>query len=200
MAGCLFRQRRGRVFFFAIALVPVGFIGREGVSLSSLPPSLREWSSCQMASVSVAFAGGVRGGFRNPAAYHAPILGAVFAALIVLGNFSMSLSLRWFLHPVATMVSRSFWDIRPWYTVPRSSSHRSRCKFPGWCIWELITGASGADFQAAPSCRGGLQSADGDPIYLRMALGGFAVGVLALDFRRMGEWLRHHQPHPSRRV
>ena len=53
------------------------------------------------------------------AAYNAPISGAVFAALIVLGNFSMNLFAPLvFASVVATMVSRSFFGIEPWYTVP----------------------------------------------------------------------------------
>ena len=48
------------------------------------------------------------------AAYNAPISGAVFAALIVLGNFSMNLFAPLvFASVVATMVSRSFFGIEP---------------------------------------------------------------------------------------
>ncbi len=53
------------------------------------------------------------------AAYNAPITGAVFAALIVLGNFSMSLFAPLvFSSVVASMVSRSFFGMQPWYVVP----------------------------------------------------------------------------------
>src|SRR5204863_2376950 len=53
------------------------------------------------------------------AAYNAPIAGSVFAALVVLGNFSMNLFAPLvFASVVATMVSRSFFGIKPWYTVP----------------------------------------------------------------------------------
>src|SRR5206468_204323 len=53
------------------------------------------------------------------AAYNAPISGAVFAALIVQGNFSLILFAPLvFASVVAAMVSRSFFGIRPWYTVP----------------------------------------------------------------------------------
>ena len=53
------------------------------------------------------------------AAYNAPIAGAVFASLIVLGNFSMNLFAPLVCASVvATMVSRSFFGIEPWYHVP----------------------------------------------------------------------------------
>ena len=50
------------------------------------------------------------------AAYNAPIAGAVFASLIVLGNFSMNLFAPLvFSSVIAAMVSRSFFGIKPWY-------------------------------------------------------------------------------------
>ena len=53
------------------------------------------------------------------AAYNAPIGGAVFAAQIVLGNFSMNLFAPLVLSAVvASMVSRSFFGIESWYRVP----------------------------------------------------------------------------------
>ena len=58
------------------------------------------------------------------AAYNAPITGAVFAALIVLGNFSMNLFAPLvFSSVVASMVSRSFFGIKPWYDVPAFEFH-----------------------------------------------------------------------------
>ena len=48
-----------------------------------------------------------------------PVSGAVFAAQIVLGNFSMNLFAPLvFSSVVATMVSRSFFGLHPWYEVP----------------------------------------------------------------------------------
>ncbi|MFO1515286.1 MAG: chloride channel protein, partial [Verrucomicrobiota bacterium] len=53
------------------------------------------------------------------AAYNAPIAGAVFASLIVLGNVSMNLFAPLvFSSVIAAMVSRSFFGIAPWYVVP----------------------------------------------------------------------------------
>src|SRR5206468_1707800 len=53
------------------------------------------------------------------AAYNAPIAGAIFAALVVLGNFSMNLFAPLvFASVVASVVSRSFFGIQPRYAVP----------------------------------------------------------------------------------
>ena len=52
--------------------------------------------------------------------YNAPITGAVFASLIVLGNFSMNLFGPLVCASVmATMTSRTFFGIEPWYQVPK---------------------------------------------------------------------------------
>ena len=53
------------------------------------------------------------------AAYNAPIAGALFASLIVLGNVSMTLFAPLvFSSVIAAMLSRSFFGIEPWYQVP----------------------------------------------------------------------------------
>src|SRR5947207_6376056 len=80
------------------------------------------------------------------AAYNAPISGAVFAALIVLGNFSMSMFAPLvFASVVATMVSRSFFGIKPWYTVP-AFDFRSLTQLPWFLLLGILTGAVGALF------------------------------------------------------
>jgi len=116
------------------------------------------------------------------AAYNAPISGAVFAALIVLGNFSMSLFAPLvFASVVATMVSRSFFGIEPWYTV-KAFEFRSVTQLPWFLFLGLLTGAAGAAFlkllRAAEEAFGKLRV----PIYVRLALGGLIVGLVALQF------------------
>jgi chloride channel protein, CIC family len=71
------------------------------------------------------------------AAYNAPVAGAVFAAQIVLGNFSMNLFAPLvFASVVATMVSRSFFGIDPWYEVPTYVDFTSMRQLP----WFLVLG------------------------------------------------------------
>ena len=54
-----------------------------------------------------------------PSARGAPVAGSIFAAQIVLGNFSMNLFAPViFSAVVATMVSRYFFGFEPFYKVP----------------------------------------------------------------------------------
>src|SRR5215813_3759929 len=76
----------------------------------------------------------------------ASISGVVFASLIVLGNFSMNLFAPLvFASVVATMISRSFFGIRPWYTVPPFEFTRIT-QLPWFLCLGLVTGAVGAGF------------------------------------------------------
>jgi len=116
------------------------------------------------------------------AAYNAPITGAVFSALIVLGNFSMNLFAPLvFASVIATMVSRSFFGIQPWYHVPA---------FPaagfaqlGWFILlGMICGAVGSAFLKLLRASEAFFQKLGWPIYMKLALAGLLVGVIALQF------------------
>jgi H+/Cl- antiporter ClcA len=116
------------------------------------------------------------------AAYNAPISGAVFAALIVLGNFSMSMFAPLvFASVVATMVSRSFFGIRPWYTVP-AFDFTSLTQMPWFLLLGLVTGAMGAIYLKLLNLSERAFQKLRAPIYLRLALGGLVVGTIALQF------------------
>ena len=72
--------------------------------------------------------------------------GAVFAALIVLGNFSMNLFAPLvFSSVIATMVSRSFFGIEPWYHVPPMEPPRL-VHLPWFILLGLVVGVAGAGF------------------------------------------------------
>src|SRR6266446_17527 len=116
------------------------------------------------------------------AAYNAPISGAVFAALIVLGNFSMSLFAPLvFASVVATMVSRSFFGIRPWYTVP-PFEFTSVTQLPWFVCLGMLTGVMGALFLTVLRRSEERFEKLRLPVYARLALGGLAVGIIALEF------------------
>jgi CIC family chloride channel protein len=116
------------------------------------------------------------------AAYNAPISGAVFAALIVLGNFSMSLFAPLvFASVVATMVSRTAFGIKPWYTVP-PYEFTSMTQLPWFLCLGMLTGAVGAVFLKLLNRSEEVFNKLKAPIYLRLALGGLIVGILALQF------------------
>jgi CIC family chloride channel protein len=116
------------------------------------------------------------------AAYNAPISGAVFAALIVLGNFSMSLfGPLVFASVVATMVSRSFFGIEPWYTVPPFQFTRL-AQLPWFVALGLITGLAGAALLKLLNVSEDLFKRMKSPVFVRLALGGLLVGIIALEY------------------
>ncbi|MBI4659061.1 MAG: ClcB-like voltage-gated chloride channel protein [Verrucomicrobia bacterium] len=114
------------------------------------------------------------------AAYNAPVAGAVFAAQIVLGNFSMNLFAPLvFASVVATMVSRSFFGIDPWYKVP-SFEFPSLGQLPWFVLLGGLSGGLGAVFLKMLRYCEDLFVRLEWPVYGRLALGGLWVGVLAM--------------------
>jgi CIC family chloride channel protein len=177
--------RNGLIKFFSslITIGSGGSIGREGgitqlsATFASKWGQLAKWQPYRLRLlVGCGAAAGIS------AAYNAPISGAVFAALIVLGNFSMNLFAPLvFASVVATMVSRSFFGITPWYTVPEFK-FTSVTQLP-WFLWlGIVTGAIGAAFlkllNQAEEAFKRLEM----PIYIRFAIGGLIVGLIALQF------------------
>jgi chloride channel protein, CIC family len=177
---------RSGVIKFLSSLITIGSggsIGREGgitqmsATIASKWGQLAKWHPYRLRLlVGCGAASGIA------AAYNAPISGAVFAGLIVMGNFSMSMFAPLvFSSVVATMVSRSFFGIRPWYSVP-AFEFTSLVQMPWFLCLGVVCGVMGALFLKL------LQSAEGAfkrlnaPIYLRLAIGGFLVGVIALRF------------------
>jgi chloride channel protein, CIC family len=86
---------------------------------------------------------------------------------------------------VATMVSRSFFGIRPWYTVP-PFEFTSLTQLPWFLFLGLLCGAMGAAFLKLLNSAEELFKKLRAPVYLRLALGGLIVGVIAL--RYPGVW------------
>ena len=170
----------------ASSLVSIGTgasIGREGgitqltATLASKWGQLRNWPPYRLRLlVGCGAASGIA------AAYNAPITGAVFAALIVLGNFSMNLFAPLvFSSVVAAVVSRSFFGIKPWYVVP-PVEFTSVLQLPWFVLLGALAGIAGAVFLKM------IQRAElrfrqlGWPIYVRLALAGLAVGLIAVEF------------------
>jgi len=177
---------RSAIVKFVSSLMSIGTgasIGREGgiVQLSATFASkwgqIAKWHPYRLRLlVGCGAASGIS------AAYNAPISGAVFAALIVLANLSISLLPPLvFASVVATMVSRSFFGIRPWYTVP-AFEFTSVTQLPWFLYLGLLTGAMGAAFLKLLNVAEGLFLKLKAPIYLRLALGGLVVGTVALQF------------------
>lgn len=114
------------------------------------------------------------------AAYNAPVAGSIFAAYIVLGNFSMHLFAPIvFAAVIATMVSRYFFGVIVFYQIPAYDfTHFSQ--LPWFIVLGVISGALAAGFlkalQFGEERFGKLKI----PIYARLALAGGIVGLLAI--------------------
>jgi CIC family chloride channel protein len=177
--------RNGLIKFLSslITIGSGGSIGREGgivqlsATLASKWGQIAKWHPYRLRLlVGCGAASGIA------AAYNAPISGAVFAGLIVLGNFSMNLFAPLvFASVVAAMVSRSFFSIAPWYTVPRFDFTRIT-QLPWFLFLGILAGAMGTGFLKLLGHAETLFKRLQVPIYLRLAAGGLIVGLLALQF------------------
>ena len=202
MGGCRCAAAFVKFLSSLVTIGSGGSIGREGgivqlaATLASKWGQLAKWQPYRLRLlVGCGAASGIA------AAYNAPISGAVFAALIVLGNFSMSLFAPLvFASVVATMVSRSFFGIQPWYTVP-PFEFTSLTQLPWFVCLGIVSGGMGAAVHEAaePGGRGLQEGAGAD---LRPAGAGRAGGGdhRAVVSRRVGQRLRDHQPHFAGRV
>src|SRR5437762_1498953 len=161
-----------------------GSIGREGVithltaTAASKCGQLARWQPYRLRLL---VACGASAGIA--AAYNAPVAGAVFAAQIVLGNFSMNLFAPLvFASVVATMVSRSFFGIEPQYQVPSYVEFTHITQLPWFLLLGLFAGVLGAGFLKLLRHSELLFNRLPHPVYARMALGGLVVGAIATGF------------------
>src|SRR5712672_2998055 len=177
---------RSAIVKFISSLITIGSggsIGREGgitqlaATLASKWGQLAKWHPYRLRLlVGCGAASGIA------AAYNAPISGAVFAALIVLGNFSMNLFAPLVCSSVvATVVSRSFFGIKPWYTVPPFEFTRIT-QLPWFLCLGFVIGAAGAAFLKLLNASENMFKKLRGPIYVRLGLGGLIVGIIALAF------------------
>ena len=113
------------------------------------------------------------------AAYNAPITGAIFAAHIVLGNFSMNFfAPLLFSSVVATVFSRSLCGVRQWTEMP-VVEFTNMAHLPWFLVLGVLGGIAAAVFLKA--LRYSEQLFKQVPLLpLRMAIGGVLVGAIAL--------------------
>jgi CIC family chloride channel protein len=165
------------------SLVSIGTgasIGREGGITQLSATAASKWGQLagwQPYRLRLLVACGAAAGIAG--AYNAPITGAVFAAHIVLGNFSMNLFAPLLLASVvSSMLSRSFFGIHPWYEVP-NFDFTSIAQLPWFVILGLFAGGVGAAFlRLLRISKAVFQHVP--LLYVRMALGGLLVGAIAL--------------------
>jgi len=158
-------------------------IGREGliIQLSSTVASklgqLAKWPPYRLRLlVACGAAAGIAAGCN------VPIGGAVFAAQIVLGNFSMNLFAPLLVSSViAAIISRGFFGITQWYEVPRFD-FTSLTQLPWFLLLGVLSGVLGACFLKALRFAETVYSKLPLPIYLRLGLAGLVVGAIAIIY------------------
>jgi CIC family chloride channel protein len=171
---------------FLSSLVTIGSggsIGREGgivqlsATLASKWGQIAKWPPYRLRMlVGCGAASGIA------AAYNAPISGAVFAALIVLGNFSMNLFAPVVCASVvAATVSRTFFGINPWYTVPPFDFTRIS-QLPWFVMLGVAAGLLGAVFLKLLHGSEDIFAKIRAPVFVRMVIGGLIVGAIALAY------------------
>jgi CIC family chloride channel protein len=161
-----------------------GSIGREGgiTQLSATAASKwGQWAKWQPYRLRLLVACGAAAGIA--AAYNAPITGAIFAAHIVLGNFSMNLFAPLLCSSVvATMVSRNFFGIEQWYQVP-NFDFTNITQLPWFLVLGLLAGVMGAAFlKLLRFSQDTFKHLPSVPLPARMALGGAIVGAIAIIY------------------
>jgi chloride channel protein, CIC family len=157
-------------------------IGREGGITQLSATAASKWGQLvgwQPYRLRLLVACGAAAGIAG--AYNAPITGAVFAAHIVLGNFSMNLFAPLLCASVvSSMLSRSFFGIHPWYEVP-NFDFTSIAQLPWFVILGFFAGALGAGFLRLLQISKAMFERV-PLLYVRMALGGLMVGVITLVY------------------
>jgi CIC family chloride channel protein len=158
-------------------------VGREG-SITQLSATLASKAG-QLASappyrLRLLLACGAAAGMAS--AYNAPIAGAVFAAQIVLGNFSMNLFAPLIVSSVvAAVLSRNFFGLDPWYTAPGFEFTKLR-QLPWFLVLGGAAGVVGATFLALLRRSEALFQKSRLPFSARLGIAGAIVGLLALQF------------------
>ena len=178
-----FRTELVKTVSAIISIATGASIGREGgitqlaATLSSKLGQVAKWPPYRLRLlVGCGAASGIA------AAYNAPIAGAVFSALIVLGNFSMNLFAPLvFSSVIAAMVSRSFFGIEPWYKIPPFPA-ATLPQLPWFVLLGVLCGAVGAVFLKLLRLGEGQFRKLNWPVYLRLAFAGLLVGIIAIGF------------------
>jgi len=157
-------------------------IGREGLmvqlsaTLASKLGQLAQWPPYRLRLL---VACGAAAGLS--CALNAPIAGSLFAAQIVLGSFSMALFAPTVVAAVvAVVVSRTFYGTGHFYEVPAHFDFTRVASLPWFLLVGVLCGVMGGVFLKLLRWSDAFFSRLTVPLYIRLALGGLAVGCLAV--------------------
>ena len=158
-------------------------IGREGVITqmsATLASKSGQWMKWPPYRLRLMVACGAAAGIAT--AYNAPLAGALFASLLVLGNFSMNLFAPLVVAAVvAAVFSRNFLSIGPSYEVPEFEFTRLG-QLPLFVLLGAMGGALGAGFLKMMQTSERLWNRLTVPLYVRLSLAGLLVGVIGLQY------------------
>ncbi len=171
-----------KAFSSLISIATGASIGREGsitqmsATVASKLGQVAKWPPYRLRLL---VACGAAAGLAAP--YNAPIAGSLFAAQVVLGSFAMNLfGPLVFSAVIATMVSRYFFGIKPFYEVPNYDF-----TYISQLPWFVVLGVT-SGFLSAGFLKLLRWSEEGFaklklPIYWRLGLSGFVAGALAIQ-------------------
>ncbi|PYI89691.1 MAG: voltage-gated chloride channel ClcB [Verrucomicrobia bacterium] len=158
-------------------------IGREGLIVqltASLASKGGQWAQWPPYRLRLLVACGASAGLA--AACNAPIAGAVFAAQVVLGNFSMNLFAPLVVSSVvAAVIARGYASVGQWFTVPPFDFTRLS-QLPWFVVLGFLSGLLGALFLKLLSISETAFNKIPVPLYGRLALAGLGVGIIAAVF------------------
>lgn len=117
------------------------------------------------------------------ASFNAPIAGALFAHEVVVGHYATSAFAPVVVASVAgTVVSRLWFGAEPAFALPSDLTLASFLEFPAFALLGLLCGIVAAAFMSALTTTDATVQRSGVPVWLRPAIAGFAVGLIALGF------------------
>ena len=158
-------------------------IGREGLIIqvsSTVASKIGQIANWPPYRLRLLVACGAAAGLA--AGCNAPIAGAVFAAQIVLGNFSMTMFAPLVVSSVvAAIMSRSIFGLRQMYHAPTYDFTRLS-ELPWFILLGVLSGVLGALFLKAMRAGQAQMNRLPVPIYVRLGLAGLVVGVIGIYY------------------
>lgn len=156
--------REGPVIYYAAAVAKILF------QFFDLPPSARRSM----------LACGVAAGIA--ASFNSPIAGVLFAHEVILGHFSMTAFVPLVISSViAAVISRGWFGEAPAFILPHFHI-TSYLEIPAFALLGIACALVAIMFQASLMGSEWFNRRIPMPVFIRPALGGFAVGLIALVF------------------
>ncbi len=172
-----------KLFASGVCIATGGSVGREGPIVqigSAIGSSIGQWLSVGERRLRTLVGCGAAAGIAGT--FNAPVAGALFAVEIILGDFGVTQFSPIVISSVtATVVSRHFLGDFPAFEVPQYSLV-SAGELAAYAVLGLIAGLAAVAFVRVLYGAEDLFEALRFPEILKPALGGAAIGIIALRF------------------